>query len=152
MEIEEEFSVKDLFEEKKPEPKQEKPAKPAKKEKPAKQEPKKAEKPQPVKEVKEEPKAEEVKAEVKEEPKAAEASLEEIPAAEASAKVKYAMEFIQSIIGQFYESEYEFKIFKTHSIISLTCNWSSHNATVRTKISIKGFEIFHIKTREPRTV
>ena len=115
MEIEEEFSVKDLFEEKKPEPKQEKPAKPAKKEKPAKQEPKKAEKPQPVKEVKEEPKAEEVKAEVKEDAKAAEASLEEIPAAEASAKVKYAMEFIQSIIGQFYESEYEFRIFKTQT-------------------------------------
>ena len=56
IEIEEEFSVKNLFEEKKPEPKQEKPAKkenkPAKQEnKPVKQEkPAKAEKP--VKEVK----------------------------------------------------------------------------------------------------
>jgi len=111
VEIEEEFDVKTLFEEKKPEPKQEKPAK---KEKPAKQENKKAEKavkaekPQPVKEeVKEEPKAE---------PKAEETpALEEVPVAEASAKVKYAMEFIQSVIGQFYESEYEFKIFKTQT-------------------------------------
>ncbi len=115
VEIEEEFSVKNLFEEKKPEPKQEKPAK---KEKPAKQEAKKAEKavkaekPQPVKEeVKEEPKAE-----PKTEAKAEEApALEEIPLEAASAKVKYAMEFIHSVIGQFYESEYEFKIFKTQT-------------------------------------
>lgn len=114
VEIEEEFSVKNLFEEKKPEPKQEKPAKkenkPAKQEnKPVKQEkPAKAEKP--VKEVKEE-----VKETVNEEPKAEEASLEEVPMEAASAKVKYAMEFIQSVIGQFYESEYEFKIFKTQT-------------------------------------
>lgn len=114
VELEEEFSVKNLFEEKKPEPKQEKPAKkenkPAKQEnKPVKQEkPAKAEKP--VKEVKEE-----VKETVNEEPKAEEASLEEIPMEAASAKVKYAMEFIQSVIGQFYESEYEFKIFKTQT-------------------------------------
>ncbi|MBR5306037.1 MAG: Jag N-terminal domain-containing protein [Oscillospiraceae bacterium] len=114
VELEEEFSVKNLFEEKKPEPKQEKPAKkenkPAKQEnKPAKQEkPAKAEKP--VKEVKEE-----VKETVTEEPKAEEASLEEVPMEAASAKVKYAMEFIQSVIGQFYESEYEFKIFKTQT-------------------------------------
>ena len=114
IEIEEEFSVKNLFEEKKPEPKQEKPAKkenkPAKQEnKPVKQEkPAKAEKP--VKEVKEE-----VKETVTEEPKTEEASLEEVPMEAASAKVKYAMEFIQSVIGQFYESEYEFKIFKTQT-------------------------------------
>lgn len=114
VELEEEFSVKNLFEEKKPEPKQEKPAKkenkPAKQEnKPVKQEkPAKAEKP--VKEVKEE-----VKETVNEEPKAEEAALEEIPMEAASAKVKYAMEFIQSVIGQFYESEYEFKIFKTQT-------------------------------------
>ena len=114
IELEEEFSVKNLFEEKKPEPKQEKPAKkenkPAKQEnKPVKQEkPAKAEKP--VKEVKEE-----VKETVTEEPKAEEASLEEVPMEAASAKVKYAMEFIQSVIGQFYESEYEFKIFKTQT-------------------------------------
>lgn len=114
VELEEEFSVKNLFEEKKPEPKQEKPAKkenkPAKQEnKPVKQEkPAKAEKP--VKEVKEE-----VKETVTEEPKAEEASLEEVPMEAASAKVKYAMEFIQSVIGQFYESEYEFKIFKTQT-------------------------------------
>ncbi len=108
VEIEEEFDVKTLFEEKKPEPKKEKPAK--KENKPAKQEVKKAEKPQPVKEeVKEVKKAEE-------EPKAEETpALEEIPMAEASAKVKYAMEFIQSVIGQFYKSEYEFKIFKTQT-------------------------------------
>ena len=113
VELEEEFSVKNLFEEKKPEPKQEKPAKkenkPAKQEKLAKQEkPAKAEKP--VKEVKEE-----VKETVTEEPKTEEASLEEVPMEAASAKVKYAMEFIQSVIGQFYESEYEFKIFKTQT-------------------------------------
>ncbi|MBE6877927.1 MAG: KH domain-containing protein [Ruminococcaceae bacterium] len=105
VEIEEEFDVKTLFEEKKPEPKKEKPAK--KENKPAKQEVKKAEKPQPVKEevkkAEEEPKAEETPA------------LEEIPMTEASAKVKYAMEFIQSVIGQFYESEYEFKIFRTQT-------------------------------------
>ena len=115
VELEEEFSIKNLFEEKKPEPKQEKPAKkenkPAKQEnKPVKQEkPAKAEKP--VKEVKEE-----VKETVTEEPKAEEAAaLEEVPMEAASAKVKYAMEFIQSVIGQFYESEYEFKIFKTQT-------------------------------------
>ena len=114
VELEEEFSIKNLFEEKKPEPKQEKPAKkenkPAKQEnKPVKQEkPAKAEKP--VKEVKEE-----VKETVNEEPKAEEAALEEVPMEAASAKVKYAMEFIQSVIGQFYESEYEFKIFKTQT-------------------------------------
>ena len=115
VELEEEFSVKNLFEEKKPEPKQEKPAKkenkPAKQEnKPVKQEkPAKAEKP--VKEVKEE-----IKETVTEEPKTEEAAaLEEIPMEAASAKVKYAMEFIQSVIGQFYESEYEFKIFKTQT-------------------------------------
>lgn len=101
VELEEEFSVKNLFEEKKPEPKQEKPAK--KENKPAKAE-------KPVKEVKEE-----VKETVNEEPKAEEAALEEIPMEAASAKVKYAMEFIQSVIGQFYESEYEFKIFKTQT-------------------------------------
>ena len=107
VEIEEEFDVKSLLEDKKPEPKQEKPAKPAKKEnKPAKQEPKKEEKPQPVEE-----KVEETAEETKEEAPA----LEEIPVAEASAKVKYAMEFIQSVIGQFYESEYEFKIFRTQN-------------------------------------
>ena len=117
VELEEEFSVKNLFEEKKPEPKQEKPAK--KENKPAKQENKKSA-PQQEKPVKAEKPAKEVKEEVKEtvteEPKAEETvSLEEIPMEAASAKVKYAMEFIQSVIGQFYESEYEFKIFKTQT-------------------------------------
>lgn len=113
VEIEEEFDVKTLFEEKKPEPKQEKPAKPAKKEnKPAKQEVKKAEKPQPVKEEVKEA-AETVEAE--EQPKQEASELEEIPAEQATAKVKYAMEFIHSVIGQFYEKEYEFKIFKTQT-------------------------------------
>ena len=119
VEIEEEFSVKGLFEDVKPQAKQEKQEKPAKKEakpakaeKPAKQEAKKAEKPQPVKE-----EIKEVKEEVKaEEPKAEEApALEEVPMEQATAKVKYAMEFIKSVIGQFYESEYEFKIFKTQT-------------------------------------
>ena len=114
-EIEEEFSVKDLFEEVKPkaEPKAEKPAKPAKAEKPAKAA--KAEKP--AKEAKPEVKEEaEVKAEpeVKEEA-AAETTLEEIPMENASAKVKYSMEFIKSVIGQFYTGEYTFKIYKTQT-------------------------------------
>ena len=122
-EIEEEFSVKDLFEEVKPKAekpakqeskKAEKPAKapkaekPAKEEKPAKQEHKKAEKP--VKEVKAEETAETV-----ETAEAAETTLEEIPVENATSKVKYSMEFIKSVIGQFYTGEYTFKIYKTQT-------------------------------------
>ncbi len=126
-EIEEEFDVKALFEEIKP--KAEKPAKtevkkaeksekteksekPAKQPKAAKQENKKAEKP-----VQEAPKAE-LKAEaeeVKTEAAAEETTLEEIPMENASAKVKYSMEFIKSVIGQFYTGEYSFKVYKTQT-------------------------------------
>ena len=112
VEIEEEFSVKDLFEEPKPVKKEE-----PKAEKPAKKENKKQPKPQPkaeVKaEVKEEPKqeaVEEVKAETEAETAAEEISLENAPA-----KVKYAVEFIKSVIGQFYENEAEFRIVKTQT-------------------------------------
>lgn len=115
VEIEEEFSVKDLFEEPKPVKKEE--PKAEKTEKPAKKENKKQPKPQPkaeVKaEVKEEPKqeaAEEVKAETE-----AETSSEEISLETAPAKVKYAVEFIKSVIGQFYENEAEFRIVKTQT-------------------------------------
>ena len=120
-EIEEEFSVKDLFEEPKAEPKKAEPKaekapkqenkkaeKPAKEEKPAKQEHKKAEKP--VKEVKAEETAETV-----ETAEAAETTLEEIPVENATSKVKYSMEFIKSVIGQFYTGEYTFKIYKTQT-------------------------------------
>lgn len=111
-EIEEAFSVKDLFEEVAP-----------KAEKPAKQEVKKAEKPakQPKTEkagkVEKTAKAEEVKTEkVEAEPaQTEETGLEEISMEAASAKVKYSMEFIKSVIGQFYTGEYSFKIFKTQT-------------------------------------
>lgn len=120
-EIEEEFNVKTLFEEIKP--KAEKPAKTEAKKaektpkqpKPAKQENKKAEKP-----VKETPKAQ-PKAEVKLEETAPaavetqEASLEEVALENATAKVKYSMEFIRSVIDQFYTGEYSFKIYKTQT-------------------------------------
>ena len=115
VEIEEEFSVKDLFEEPKPAKKEE--PKAEKTEKPAKKENKKQPKPQPkaeVKaEVKEEPKQEEaieVKAEAEVETSSEEISLETAPA-----KVKYAVEFIKSVIGQFYENEAEFRIVKTQT-------------------------------------
>ena len=115
VEIEEEFSVKDLFEEPKPAKKEE--PKAEKTEKPAKKENKKQPKPQPkaeVKaEVKEEPKqeaAEEVKEETEVETSSEEISLETAPA-----KVKYAVEFIKSVIGQFYENEAEFRIVKTQT-------------------------------------
>ena len=115
-EIEEEFSVKDLFEEPKPkaEPKAEKA------EKPAKQENKKAEKPAKApkaeKTVKQEkPKAETVAEKTETEEAKTETALEEIPVENATAKVKYSMEFIKSVIGQFYTGEYTFKIYKTQT-------------------------------------
>ena len=114
-EIEEEFSVKDLFEEPKAEPKKAEP----KAEKAPKQENKKAEKP--AKETKkaekpakhEKPTAEPV-AETAEEAEK-ETTLEEIPMENATSKVKYSMEFIKSVIGQFYTGEYTFKIYKTQT-------------------------------------
>ena len=114
IELEEEFSVKDLFEEPKAEPKKAEP----KAEKAPKQENKKAEKPakapkaeKPAKH--EKPKAEPV-AEETEEAKT-ETALEEIPMENATSKVKYSMEFIKSVIGQFYTGEYTFKIYKTQT-------------------------------------
>ena len=109
MEIEEEFSVKDLFEEPKPAKKEE-----PKAEKPAKKENKKQPKPQPKAEVKAEVK-EEPKQEAVEEAVAEETSAEEISLEAAPAKVKYAVEFIKSVIGQFYENEAEFHITKTQT-------------------------------------
>ena len=113
-EIAEEFSVKDLFEEAAPKaektaPKQEvkKAEKVEKSEKPAKQP--KAEKPV---------KQEEAKAETPAETETVEAEetgLEEISLSEASAKVNYSMDFIRSVIGQFYTGEYSFRIFKTQT-------------------------------------
>ena len=105
VEIEEEFSVKNLFEEPKPVKKEE-----PKAEKPAKKENKKQPKPQPKAEdkaeVKAEVKKEEPVQEAAEEVKAeAETSGEEISLETAPAKVKYAVEFIKSVIGQFYENE-----------------------------------------------
>ena len=122
-EIKEEFDVKSLFEEIKP--KAEKPAKAeakkaekaeksekaAKQPKPAKQENKKAEKP--VEAPKAEAVAEEAKAE--QETAAEETALCEIPMENVTAKVKYSMEFIKSVIGQFYTGEYTFKVYKTQT-------------------------------------
>ncbi|MBQ5781791.1 MAG: Jag N-terminal domain-containing protein [Oscillospiraceae bacterium] len=114
-EIEEEFSVKDLFEDAKPkaekpakqEKKAEKPAKPAKK-----QEQPKAE---PVKETK--PQVEEIKAEAETEVAAEseETNLEEISVENYPAKVKYSMEFISSVIDQFYTGSYSYKVYKTQT-------------------------------------
>ena len=113
VEIEEEFSVKDLFEEPKPAAKKEEP----KAEKAAKKENKKQPKPQPKAEVKAE-----VKAEAAEQPaveevvaEAEDTSAEEISLETAPAKVKYAIEFIKSVIGQFYDKEAEFKVVKTQT-------------------------------------
>ena len=119
-EIEEEFSVKDHFEEPKAEPKKAEP-KAEKAEKPAKQENKKAEKP--AKETKkaekpakqEKPKAEPVAEKPETEEAETETALEEIPMENATSKVKYSMEFIKSVIGQFYTGEYTFKIYKTQT-------------------------------------
>ena len=116
-EIEEEFSVKDLFEEPKAEPKKAEP----KAEKAPKQENKKAEKP--AKETKkaekpakqEKPKAEPVAEKTETEEAKTETALEEIPMENATSKVKYSMEFIKSVIGQFYTGEYTFKIYKTQT-------------------------------------
>ena len=116
-EIEEEFSVKDLFEEPKAEPKKAEP----KAEKAPKQENKKAEKP--AKETKkaekpakqEKPKAEPVAEKTETEEAKTETALEEIPVENATSKVKYSMEFIKSVIGQFYTGEYTFKIYKTQT-------------------------------------
>ena len=111
VEIEEEFSVKDLFEEPKPVKKEE--PKAEKTEKPAKKENKKQPKAKVKAEVKEEPKqeaAEDVKEETEVETSSEEISLETAPA-----KVKYAVEFIKSVIGQFYENEAEFRIVKTQT-------------------------------------
>ena len=112
VEIEEEFSVKDLFEE--PKPVKEEP----KAEKPAKKENKKQPKPQPKAEVKAEVEKEavvETPVEKTEEPAKAETSAEEISIDAAPAKVKYAVEFIKSVIGQFYDNECEFKVVKTQT-------------------------------------
>ena len=117
-EIEEEFSVKDLFEEPKPkaEPKAEKPVKQENKkaekaEKPAKA-PKAEKAEKPAKQ--EKPKAEPVE-EKAEETAEKETALCEIPMENATEKVKYSMEFIKSVIGQFYTGEYTFKIYKTQT-------------------------------------
>ncbi|MBP1550907.1 MAG: hypothetical protein J6C04_01370, partial [Oscillospiraceae bacterium] len=95
---------------KKAEPKAEKAPKQENKkaEKPAK-ETKKAEKPA----KQEKPKAEPVAEKTETEEAKTETALEEIPMENATSKVKYSMEFIKSVIGQFYTGEYTFKIYKT---------------------------------------
>jgi len=112
-EIEVEFSVKDIFEKEEPK-KEEKPAPKAKKEqvkeekKPQpKQEKKKAEKPAA-------PKAEPAKAEEKKETKPA---VEDtvVPADQLSEKAKYAMEFLESVIGQFHKGNYVLTPVKTET-------------------------------------
>ena len=111
VEIEEEFDVKELFKDKNSDKPQPKAA-----EKPAKKEMKKQ--PKPAEEKQEKP------AETKPEPAqpaaqpaAAEETVqqEEIALEDACAKVKYSVEFIKSVIGQFYTNECEFKILKTQT-------------------------------------
>ncbi len=120
-EKEEEFSVKSLFEEpqpkkeEKPAPKQEKkPVKEDKKPQP-KQEKKvaaKAEKPAAKPEVKEAKKEEAVK----EAPVKAEKPADVVvPAEELSEKAKYAIEFLESVIGQFHKGNYILTPVKTET-------------------------------------
>ena len=116
-EKEDEFDVKALFEKEEPK-KAEKPAPKAKKE--AVKEDKK---PQPKQEKKEAKKAEKPaapkaeKAPVKEEKKVEE--VKEAPKAEVteelSDKVKYAMEFLESVIGQFHKGKYVLTPVKTET-------------------------------------
>ena len=113
-ELEEEFSIKDIFAEKK---EAEKPQAPKAK----KEQPKKENKP---KQPKQEKTAKaEVKKEVKEEVKA---EVEAVPAVETveetvvpfdqlSDKAKYAMEFLESVIGQFHKGNYTLSPVKTET-------------------------------------
>lgn len=103
-EIEEEFSVKDIFAEKKEPVKQ---APKAKKEQP-KKENKKETKQQP----KQEKPAKAEKPAVKEEKPAVE---EAVPADQLSEKAKYAMEFLESVIGQFHKGNYTLTPVKTET-------------------------------------
>ena len=108
-EIEEEFDLKDLFEEKKnkqaPKAKKEQPKKEVKKEQPKKEVVKE------TKEVKEEKPAKEVKAVKEEAPKAEVVVSEE----QLSDKAKYAMEFLRGIIDQFHNGNYELTPVKTEN-------------------------------------
>ena len=119
-ELEEAFSVKDIFAEK------------TEKKEPAKQQAPKAKKEQPKKEAKPQPKQEKApkqkpaKAEVKEEkpvekpqPKAEEVKTEPVETVVAvedlSDKAKYAMEFLESVIGQFHKGNYTLTPVKTET-------------------------------------
>ena len=111
-EKEEDFDVKSLFEEPK---KEEKPAPKAKKEQPKeekkpqpKQEKKKAEKPAPKQEKTAKPQAEEVKAETK-------PAQEAVAVEDLSEKAKYAVEFLESVIGQFHKGNYTLTPVKTET-------------------------------------
>lgn len=114
-EIEEEFDVKTLFEDKKV--KKEKPAKvekTVKEEKPVKVE--KEVKEQKVCEtVKEEQPVKAEKQEVKQTEEKTEAIREEVAPQDYTPKVKYSIEFINSVIGQFYQNEYSFKVYATQT-------------------------------------
>ncbi len=115
-ELEEDFSVKDIFAEK------------TEKKEAVKQPVPKAKKEQPKKENKQQPKQEKApkqdkkpaKAEVKEEVKAApvvETQPVETPVSydELSDKAKYAMEFLESVIGQFHKGNYTLTPVKTET-------------------------------------
>ena len=118
-ELEEEFSVKDLFTEK---------TEKEEKKEAAKQPAPKAKKEQPKKESKQQPKQEkapkqdkkpakaEVKEEVKETP-VVETQPVETPVSfdELSEKAKYAMEFLESVIGQFHKGNYTLTPVKTET-------------------------------------
>lgn len=120
-ELEEDFSVKDIFAEK--ETKKEAAKQQAPKAK--KEQPKKESKPQPKQE--KAPKQKPAKAEVKEEVKAVveteikaepvEPQVVEtvVPYEELSDKAKYAMEFLESVIGQFHKGNYTLTPVKTET-------------------------------------
>ena len=113
-ELEEEFSIKDIFAEKK---EAEKPQAPkAKKEQPKKEnKPKQPKQEKPAKaEVKKEVK-EEVKAEVEAAPAVETVEETPVPFDQLSDKAKYAMEFLESVIGQFHKGNYTLTPVKTET-------------------------------------
>ena len=116
-ELEEEFSVKDIFADKKEAEKE--PAPKAKKEQPKKENKKETKQPKqekPAKQektVKEQPKQEEAVVETV--PVAVEAMEEVVPFDQLSDKAKYAMEFLESVIGQFHKGNYTLSPVKTET-------------------------------------
>ena len=113
-ELEEEFSIKDIFAENKeaekpqaPKAKKEQPKKENKPKQPKQEKPAKAETKKEVKE--------EVKAEVEAAPAVETVEETAVPFDQLSDKAKYAMEFLESVIGQFHKGNYTLTPVKTET-------------------------------------